>query len=333
VSVSVGKVQNKLVSMVDEAQFNSLIADLDVKDVSNACACRVARCAAPGACAWLEVLPLEPVLSLSNGEFRSALRLMLGVSPSDDRLTCHCGAPLVGGHYQQCTEVRYTVRHNRVVDEIASIGRFVNMSVQREPSVKLRPPGDAECPAVQPDVVLGTIASAFSRRLAVDVAIVHPERKSVLKIAADRASMSLKGRISAMANELDQAVREEENVKRNSKHKGVGLSASEVCDLNGLDFEPFVAETHGFLGDAATAVIGRVAEHAFNVMRFDRRLLNRYISRRIAIAIQRGNALLDATYLSFPSAEAYQQRWQHDAMSGSLPIGSMLALSQGRRRR
>ena len=61
------------------------------------------------------------------------------------------------------------------------------------------------------------------------------------------------------------------------------------------EFKPFVVESHGFIAPAACSVISDLASYASDVLHFSSAEMAGYLKRRVAIAIQRGNAALDRT--------------------------------------
>jgi hypothetical protein len=286
--------QQALTQVVETIRFNALVSKAStVADA--AVAIRVARCAAPRASLWLSTVPLDATLALRNDEFRYALRHMLGVAPVDDGRMCHCKkSRLVAGHYQTCTSVRYTIRHNRVVDELASLARFFNVAVKKCPATGIVNVNNPTGQAVEPDVVVEAVGGL--KPLAVDVGVVYEEQKNSVKRAMRHARLPYRARVKAIANDAGEVERLEKE-KAFGVDAKVGATAEEVCRQNGQDFEPFVMETHGYMGDAALRVVDRLVEHSVSTMRFEGAATRLYVMRRIAIALQRGNALLDATYL------------------------------------
>ena len=95
----------------------------------------------------------------------------------------------------------------------------------------------------------------------------------------------------ADANELRclPAIRAREAEKR--KHYA-GL-----CKAGELKFYPFVFESHGYLSDTANALIDEMAAFGAELKggdAYDKAALAGYIRRRVAVAIQRGNAGLES---------------------------------------
>ncbi len=61
----------------------------------------------------------------------------------------------------------------------------------------------------------------------------------------------------------------------------------------GAKFTPFVVESHGFMLRSAVDVLDQLAMHGGQVLGCNAYELSGYLKRRVAIAIQRGNAVLD----------------------------------------
>src|SRR5690606_496824 len=66
-----------------------------------------------------------------------------------------------------------------------------------------------------------------------------------------------------------------------------------ACARDGLEFKAFVADSHGALDKSAAAVVGQLSAYGASELGADKGDLERYLRRRVAIAIQRGNARLD----------------------------------------
>ncbi len=67
----------------------------------------------------------------------------------------------------------------------------------------------------------------------------------------------------------------------------------ERCRPLGVKFTPFVVESHGFVSRSAVDVLDQLALYGGQVLGCNAYELSGYLKRRVAIAIQRGNAALD----------------------------------------
>jgi len=125
--------------------------------------------------------------------------------------------------------------------------------------------------------------------LATDVSVVFAEADSYLPkvqwTEANRANL-----------ELDD-VKDSAKVKCQARAKVKSDQYAESCAAMDVKFEPFVLESHGFMHSSAVRVIERLAIHCCDVLGRSRLETVNYFKRRTAIALQRGNALLDRTAL------------------------------------
>ena len=65
-----------------------------------------------------------------------------------------------------------------------------------------------------------------------------------------------------------------------------------------MEFKPFVMESHGALGESAEEVLNRLTTYGVDVLGCEKAELLGYLHRRVAIALQRGNARLDRMAVS-----------------------------------
>ena len=70
------------------------------------------------------------------------------------------------------------------------------------------------------------------------------------------------------------------------------------CAEQGMEFKPFVMESHGALGESAEEVLNRLTTYGVDVLGCEKAELLGYLHRRVAIALQRGNARLDRMAVS-----------------------------------
>ena len=240
--VDTDHIQKRLTRIVEEHHFCELVMHSDALN-----ACRIGHCAAKRASLWLTVAPIEATLAMRNDEYRRALRHMLGVAPVDTGRLCHCGQRLVAGHYQSCKKVRYTVRHNVVVDELSSLARFLNAQTVKCPATAMLPKRDADgksngavlpaqVSAIEPDVNMQLVGP--DRPIAVDVAVVYGEQSIAVKAVSAAKAKGWEAMEEAIA--AHGIVRRNEKEKRHYVDAKTGVSATEVCNQNGYAFEPFI---------------------------------------------------------------------------------------------
>jgi hypothetical protein len=230
---------------------------------------RLKSCKKSGAGKWLTIIPSEPQFQLHNREFAYALCLRLGISVVAplDRCECKCGNELEQlrdpAHALGCKRyIRETcARHEllcRVIHEAAQEAQFC---VTREPTITVedrgllvqrRPRADEE------------LASA-SGMLLLDITVLHPTSVSAVRQA-------------------DGGVR---NREREKQRRYGPLAASA-----GADFKPVVLETYGGLADEAREVVRYIAREAEENNVCDASLFRERLLGRLAIAVQRGNAMV-----------------------------------------
>ena len=147
----------------------------------------------------------------------------------------------------------------------------LQMSVSRAPSIALADASlDEEERVLVPDVCLDGAALS----IALDVSVCYAEADSYLP----------KERGQAAAKWLDV-------LARRAVLKSKKYSAS--CAKQGIYFVPFVMDSHGALHSSAVSVIDRLAEYGACVVGCQEQEFAGYLRRRVAIALQRGNARLD----------------------------------------
>ena len=90
-----------------------------------------------GSSSWLTVLPiLEHGFHLHKSDFRDALSLCYGITPSNTSSTCQCGTSFSVDHAMICPFGGFpTIRHNEVRDLTASLLTEVCHNVATEPSL------------------------------------------------------------------------------------------------------------------------------------------------------------------------------------------------------
>ncbi len=210
------------------------------------------------------VVPQDPVVTLSDSDYRYAARHRLGLHPQHDLPPkCVCGESLRDdpAHFHSCPRLMpraITARHDALVQVLASMfkraGAMVSIEVKCDGETRVRP--DLEF--VLPD-----------RSLLVDVAVVHPA-------APSRRSHT------ALA-----AARDIENVKA-AKYRSV---ASE----RGANFLGFIAESYGALGNQAVEVLKLLNNTLNQAPARPFELSERAVAETLSVALQRGNAFISHT--------------------------------------
>ena len=271
------EVQRRVTGVLHGLLLDELIADSPLSS-----AARVTNCSLRNAWRWLLVCPVERCFVLTDTEMRSALRHQYGLGAVGDGLYyCKCGASMEAGHPHVCNRVSGPstfARHEAVVSELSAAAEaHAQLSVARQPAmafVDRVAAGEAakKSSRVVPDILFD--GPAFT--CATDVSVVYGEAKSHLP--------------SALKGVRKQAMKECK-AREGVKHQKYAQS----CKAMGASFVPFVVESHGYLGNEAVKLINSLAHHASEVMGVEEKELAGYLQRRVAVAVQRGNAWLDRT--------------------------------------
>jgi hypothetical protein len=242
-------------------------------------AVRLAACSRDSAHSWLTVHPLEAALQLSNGEMVSAVRHMFGLSPLAAEWFCRCGASVEAGHFHTCNRVHgpaTNTRHETVVAELATFGlSHLQLHVERAPPIATADGCLIEgARHVVPDVVF----RGAGLSLAIDVSFVYSESDGRIRAPLVSADTDFTKCVwSAMG---------ERTKEKNRKYEL-------ACERQELVFSAFVADSHGVLDASAKRVIEQLVSYGAAELGCNKLDLSLYLRRRVAIAIQRGNARLD----------------------------------------
>jgi hypothetical protein len=247
---------------------------------------------------WLTSLPTETEFTLTDLEFSKACRLRLGQPmfnlTSGIPHSCVCGTPLdrevINDHFFACKLISKHSKHNHLVKTVAlRIERATPFLVTIEPPLttnKNPRRGDFK-------VVTGLDGSFTA-----DVTQAHPLCKSYIKEAQQPLG----------------AAKVREAYKIRNQPPTSALSPHDA-------FIPFVTETYGAVGAAATNFISQVA----NAGTMDARQATSFkadIYRAIAFSIQKGNASI---------ARAWAIMMSHHGLA-SFNDGDLEQRSQARRR-
>jgi hypothetical protein len=264
--------QKRIVTIAHSVECKRL-----AKEVSNKAAARLAACRAKGAWCWLLVSPIEDALVLTDGEMRSALRHQFGLSPLADSWYCKCGEPATAGHFHVCNRVSGPstyARHESVVSELCAIGTtHLDMSVSRAPSIALTDGSLAATEDGKRNVVPDLCLDGAAISLAIDVSVCYAEADSYLRMGGHEEKKVL------------HVLAKRALVKSNKY--------TVSCAEQGIEFKPFVMESHGSLHSSAEDVLDRLAQYGSDASGCAKAELLGYLHRRVAIALQRGNARLD----------------------------------------
>jgi hypothetical protein len=206
------------------------------------------------------------------------MRHMFGLSPIASGWYCRCGASVGAGHFHSCNAVHgpaTNTRHETVVSELATFGlSHLQLHVERTPSIATADGALIDgATHVVPDVVFRGAAL----QLAIDVSFVYSESASrvALPWASGKEAYSVVH--STMGARARAKVRKYET----------------ACRRDGLEFDAFVLDSHGAVDASAERVLTRLVDYGADVLGVDAVALRSYIRRRLAVAIQRGNARLD----------------------------------------
>lgn len=276
--------QQRLTVVMDGLLLDEL---LDASDAANGA--RLRHCAMPHAWLWLLVCPLERCLVLSNREMSAALRHQYGLPPvADATWHCKCGCRAGAGHFHACKRVQgpaTLARHEAIVTSLANAATApLGMWVTRQPVMSFAERAEASArKRVVPDILF----SGAELSLATDVSVLYGEADSQLQV--QEPVVHAKKRLVSHCAEREKA--------KHSKYQ-------DTCKAMHSEFKPFVVESHGFLAPSAQAVLNDLAQYAQDVLGLRAVEMAGYLKRRVAIAIQRGNAALDRTAL-FNSRDSY----------------------------
>ena len=116
-------------------EYQTMVADTLQSDLSSSLKCCVDLAKESGSSSWLTVL--EHGFHLHKGDFRDALSLRYGITPSNTSSTCQCGTSFSVDHATVCPFGGFpTIRHNEVRDLTASLLTEVCHNVATEPSLQ-----------------------------------------------------------------------------------------------------------------------------------------------------------------------------------------------------
>jgi hypothetical protein len=282
VAKAISKMQSKLTALIEEAEFDRLLKEMAAKGMTKD-AVLMANCAATGAAIVHNVKPMDRSSRINDSHHWANIRHQYGAPPlvaNDCAWRCACGELVSAGHNHVCKKVMGPAtlqRHESVVDTLAEIlkqdGGF---AVERVPRKYYRGATEDDRERLLiPDLVI----SRHDVHEAIDVSCVYGESDSYLPKGsiADKSASELRSYAGGV-------------IEKREKHKEVHYGFLEK--YHGIKVTPFVFESHGALGRSAEDFIDRIATIVADGDETKMGFAG-YIRRRIAIAIHRGNALLD----------------------------------------
>lgn len=165
-------------------------------------------------------------------------------------------------------------RHETVVSELATFGiSHLQMHVERSPPIAT---SDGKLIEGASHVVPDVVFRGHGLSLAIDVSFVYSESDGRVRLASKDSD--LKKLVTGAMGERARL--------KSRKYE-------ESCKQQDLQFEAFVADSHGGLDASANRVMDHLITYGADELGCSRIELGLYLRRRVAIAIQRGNARLD----------------------------------------
>jgi len=276
-------VQHKLTTVVEAGRYEALVHRVGVAGGG----ARIVQCSKPGAGLWKVVRPLEPALTMSEAVTKCALRHQYGVSrigAAGDVWYCKCGDVMTAGHAHACNRVSGPAtfeRHESIITELCAVAEaYVHVRCAREPRLPYAERAAArDLRKARGVVVPDILFDGADLSLATDVSVVYAGAASYLP--------SEEKGVRGAAAAVDKALAERARDKRRLY--------VESCKAMDAEFEPFVVESHGFMHSSASKVVARLARHCAEVVGGRETEMRGYITRRVAVALQRGNAMLERT--------------------------------------
>ena len=190
---------------------------------------------------WIDTLPVLHAMTLSDSNFRTAMRLRLGLTnmPANaPGVRCDCGhfmLPTEKDHALTCTRHggTMTLRHSMITNDWRRIATRAGISSSVEPAINALP-GAQAAPNVRP-LSRGDILVVLPDGLTVcDVSVVHPAAASYA------AQARVPGGAAAARDRLK-------------------ITKYQTTDPNGYAFVPLSHETYGRLGKPAMQLLNTLA--------------------------------------------------------------------------
>lgn len=292
------KLQAKITSALAKNEYQALIKDRGTTDADRA---HLLSASHPAAKTWLTTFPEENSMRLTNAEFQAAIRHRLNLPPDMEYLAmgCKCqsdddgdhdGINTVGEpqHAHVCRANRKNSiydRHQGIVGTLVDIARLAGATTRTEHHYLKRPKNFTDDTwntarkgnyrtRLGPDhnVVPDVYVFTPSTRYMIDVAISYPGASTYINtLHSDQIPLA--------------CTKQRETVK----HK----KYDELARVNNYKFVAFAMESTGAIGKEADCFINEISMLTNNPRDF-----YIYSMRRLGIALQKGNALIQAEGLS-----------------------------------
>ena len=285
-SKAANQLQHKLTELQEEAAFRELIATAKSKED----AVRAVNCTLNGATLYTHTRPIERALELKDFEWRSAIRHKYGLPPvyaaNRGVAACVCNGVIGAGHNHCCPFVSgpaTTDRHNAVVGCLEDIMRqefkFEVRRLPREVRARIND-GDRDKFLI-PDLVVTDRETG--EQWCIDVSGIYGEAKTHLPNGSveEWTEDQLRG------HTMDR-MRARDSLKERHYAALSVIGEAEII--------PFVFESHGGLSERAETFIKEICDYAADQDYYSVNaswLLAGYMRRRVSIAVQRGNSMLD----------------------------------------
>ena len=225
-----------------------------------------------GASLWLSTTPFRPEFEFRDEDFLLALRVRLRLDPAPDMPShCFCGTELTTpDHFFVCVNLRrraITQRHD-------SIAHFLHNFLRRaEAEAELEPRLMAQS-RIRPDLSYSLPRQFDQPLFLLDVSILHPTAISNLQLSMRPLGASAH-RAQAKIDKYADLVDKLQNAERIP-----------------VVFIPFILESTGAVWHTVPRTLAHIAEHGCvgDFDNFSPAQVRRYLSRVVAILVQKGNA-------------------------------------------
>ena len=271
------ELQKKLSAAIAAKRQRSVSSTISAADQA-----RLLSASQPAAKLWLSTVPEEKGLTLTDVEFRAAIKLRLSIPslPSSAHYFCACDPAkrIINDthHSHVCDLIHKSTgfsRHEAIVSTLADLARSTGHSARFKNEFLVRKTEKEK--NIQPDLF---VYAADGTRYMIDVSITAPDADSYLKLRSNTVPLA--------------AAKNRENVKDKDYEK--------LAQDNEMILVPFVMETHGAVGTKAKDFLTALSKNTMAPSQF-----YIYALRRLAVALQRANARVQAegnSLLSFRAA-------------------------------
>jgi len=215
------------------------------------------------ASAWLLALPDSPATTLTDHEYKTAVRLRLNIASPSQRKACACGHALDQSvadthHFLLCNSVRNTslfARHQRMVRCVQRLASAAGVTC----ALNVRD-YNAVSDARQPDIEL----TGVNLRIISDISVTHPIQSRFLGAA---------GQPSIAAADMEE--------RKARKYKDFARDGYVVI--------PFVSETYGACAEGVGDILRALATHAFDSFGTVPADFMQHAWAAVSVALQSGN--------------------------------------------